>query len=117
MSLEEMMTGYLECALWSSPEDDGGKHLDATFCVSDVSEEARSRAEADCSYFLSRTWAMAAKEDLGRVGHDLWLTRNGHGAGFWDGDYPEHGDALTAVARGMGEIDIYPGDDGKMYFQ
>lgn len=22
-----------------------------------------------------------------RIGHDFWLTRNGHGAGFWDGDW------------------------------
>ena len=21
------------------------------------------------------------------AGHDFWLTRNGHGAGFWDGDW------------------------------
>lgn len=32
-----------------------------------------------------------------RAGHDLWLTRNGHGAGFWDRDLGELGDRLTKV--------------------
>ena len=32
------------------------------------------------------------------AGHDLWLTAVGHGAGFWDGDWPEHGEYLTTLA-------------------
>jgi len=34
-----------------------------------------------------------------QAGHDFWLTRNGHGAGFWDGDWPETGDALTEASK------------------
>lgn len=46
--------------------------------------------------------------DWAQVGHDLWLTRNGHGTGFWD--RPEiYGEAnvkwLTAMAIAMGEHD------------
>lgn len=32
------------------------------------------------------------------AGHDLWLTRNGHGAGFWDGDWRDH-DVLCNVSE------------------
>jgi hypothetical protein len=48
--------------------------------------------------------------------HDFWLTRNGHGAGFWDGDYEEElGEKLTAICKKMGSIDLYVGDDNKIY--
>lgn len=39
-----------------------------------------------------------------RAGHDLWLTRNGHGAGFWDGDWDDTvADRLTELSEEMGE--------------
>jgi hypothetical protein len=51
-------------------------------------------------------------------GHDFWLTRNGHGAGFWDGDWPkEAGDRLTKACEEFGEFDLYIGDDGMIYGQ
>jgi hypothetical protein len=49
------------------------------------------------------------------VGHDLWLTRNGHGAGFWDRGLGDVGDKLTAIAKRMGSKSLYVGDDGKIY--
>ena len=42
--------------------------------------------------------------DPDQLGHDLWLTRNGHGAGFWDRDF-EHKDIFTAFARAQGTHD------------
>ena len=53
-------------------------------------------------------------------GHDFAMTRNGHGAGFWDRDnegLPRVlGEALTRVCDGFGEANLYIGDDGKAYF-
>lgn len=40
-------------------------------------------------------------------GHDLALTRNGHGAGFWDRGLGEHGDVLTAWAKMLGELHVF----------
>jgi hypothetical protein len=38
------------------------------------------------------------------LGHDLWLTRNGHGAGFWDRPeiYGDKTDLFTGMARAQG---------------
>lgn len=48
-----------------------------------------------------------------RFGHDLWLTRNHHGAGFWDGDWPEEfGKIMTAFSSGMGEKHAFLNNDG-----
>lgn len=69
--------------------------------------------------------AIAAGHDEEHLAHDLWLTRNGHGAGFWDrqelafipeGYDKELGDLLSDIARAMGESDAYIGDDGFIYF-
>ncbi len=56
-----------------------------------VSEEALREAIKDCAAFQESYRAdldEASDEDKSRDdaahGHDFWLTRNGHGAGFWD---------------------------------
>lgn len=51
-----------------------------------------------------------------KAGRDFWYNRNGHGCGFWDGDWPEpFATALDKAAKQFGQIDLYRGDDGKIY--
>lgn len=55
-------------------------------------------------------------DEWGRAGHDFWLTRCGRGAGFWDGDWPEpQAEHLSDAARKCGNVDLYVGDDGRIY--
>lgn len=44
-------------------------------------------------------------------GHDFALTRNHHGAGFWDRGYGDVGDRLTEAAQAYGEHSVLT-DDG-----
>ena len=46
--------------------------------------------------------------------HDFVLTVNGHGAGFWDGDWTS-GDKLTEICKMLPEIEVYKGDDDMIY--
>jgi hypothetical protein len=46
-----------------------------------------------------------------RAGHYFWLSRNGHGSGFFD----ENLDALQDAAKAYSEFDLYVGDDGVIY--
>jgi len=39
----------------------------------------------------------------------------GHGAGFWDRGNGAAGDALTALCKPFGGVDLYTGDDGLIY--
>ncbi len=49
------------------------------------------------------------------LGHDLWLTINGHGAGFWDGDW-EGKDVKKVTEWCEGKsMETYVGDDGYVY--
>jgi hypothetical protein len=111
---------YLVCALWSSSDDDGGP-LAASFTLEDISEETLKEQKAQCVDFLSDPavstfFATLSEDDIRRAGHDFWLTRNGHGAGFWDGDWPESwGDRLTERSHTYGEVYLYLDDDDFIY--
>lgn len=107
---------YLIAALWSSTDDEG-EPLDKNFELCDLAPETIERAESDCSTFLAANFADIPVEQYQQAGHDFWLTRNRHGAGFWDGDWPdEAGRRLSEASYAFGEIDLYVGDDGLLYF-
>jgi len=87
--------------------------------VHDLAPETLRAMVADCNRFREEAGDMLEEHPDPEMGaHDFWLTRNGHGAGFWDGDWSEHGDALTAMV-GWGtdfpEMTLYIGDDGLIY--
>lgn len=111
-----MMTDYITCALWSSV-DDNGEPLDQNYFESDLSDGCRKQMEADCNAFLELCEEGNVFHDQWsseQLGHDFWLSRNGHGAGFWDRGL-ENGDALHKLAKTFGSFDLYVGDDGKIY--
>lgn len=115
--MDEFTTAYIACALWSSRDEatpDGGEPMDANYSADDLAPETLASIKADCAKFQSDN-ARLFGYDYACAGHDFWLTRNGHGAGFWDGSWPEHGDALTTACKAYGEVDLYVGDDGKIY--
>lgn len=51
-----------------------------------------------------------------QAGHDFWMTRNGHGVGFWDGDWIEpYAGQLDRLAKSFDQVDLYRGSDGRIY--
>lgn len=134
--MDDMVRAYLECALWTGideqPDGNGGPPLDEKYAIEDFAPVAITQAERDCAAFrgavsgedwIAYATAMTGpKADGGDwwsgeafAGHDLWLTRNGHGAGFWDRGLGSLGTRLTEAAHVMGNCDVYVGDDGKVY--
>lgn len=120
--MDERVRDYLAAALWSAVGDDG-EPLDRRFGIEDFAVEAVRIAERDILGFwtaarevLDEAWE-EYRIDATQAAHDLWFTANGHGVGFWDGDWGRYGDALTAMVRQTvpaREIEI--GDDGRLYF-
>lgn len=111
---------YMATALWSS-NDDIGDPLDREYSTSDLSSETLESMKKDCEKFqadnedlLDRAYESTGR-DSSLAGHDFWLTRNGHGAGFWDGDWSDFGDELTEACKAFKEVDLYIGSDGKIY--
>lgn len=132
--LADFLAGYITCALWASTDQsraDGGDELDKNYNERDLASDTVERMIEDCRCFMrenpemlkrycdalpeSDNYRASEGSPMAYAGHDLWLTRNGHGAGYWDRGVGDCGDYLSTSARKMGEIDLYPGDDGKLY--
>lgn len=91
------VSSYIETAIWSTEGDEGSENLF-------TSKEYVEKLEKELEEFWEKSKHLYTDEELerGHIEHDFYLTRNGHGAGFWDGDY-EKGDELTKIAKSFGE--------------
>lgn len=114
----EFVDAYIAAMLWSETPD-GEEDYDKD----DIAASTLMRIRNDCNDFLNDEETIEHLDnnrikgnDMTQAGHDFWLTRVGHGAGFWDGDWDEEaGKYLTARAKHFGHVDLYRGDDGKIY--
>ena len=103
---DTILTAYLEAAAWTAEAEDR-----------DYAPEAIERARQDVTAFVAKAGADLDGIAPAQVGHDFWLTRNHHGAGFWDRGLGAQGDRLTTLADGFGECDLVLGDDGLAYLE
>jgi hypothetical protein len=113
----EMFDAYVTAALWSECDDEG-EPLDGDHGPDDVHPDTLASMRADCAAFLVAHFAvLAALPNAGpsQWGHDLWLTRNRHGVGFWGRGYGPDGDTLSDAAHAMGSVDLWVGDDGMIH--
>jgi hypothetical protein len=116
-TLDKFLQAYIAVALWSSMDEstpEGGEPLDKNYGPDDLASDTLAKMRADCEKFQAEN-ATDIEGNEEQAGHDFWLTRNSHGSGFWDGDWPEAGQRLTAVCKKYPEVDLYVGDDGLIY--
>jgi len=66
---------------------------------------------ADFVTALNIYYGRFSDDFLGQFGHDLALTRNRHGAGFWDRGLGEPGEVLTSWAESLGTLDVFKGSE------
>lgn len=114
----KFLKGYLEAALWSTTDESdesGGEPLDKNYNIKDFSETALEIAKKDCAAFQEANAADLADIDCEQAGHDFWLTRNRHGAGFWDRGLGEVGKRLTDAAHVYGSVDLWVAENGLIY--
>ena len=117
-----ILDSYLETAVWADAEED--VETDGL----DFDKESITNARNDVREFYTKTKKITTNILFNRspgdddnfwrmFGHDFWLTRNEHGAGFWDKPelYGDDGDRLSDIATSMGGKDLYVGDDGKLH--
>ena len=108
---------YLETALWSSIDSED-RPLDDLYGIDDIDQETLQQALEDCNAFREECESLldASGLDESEQGHLFWLTRNGHGAGFWDGRCSEEiGRKLSDACKPYGTVDLYVGDDGNVH--
>lgn len=105
----DFRAAYVEAIRFTEAEEIGDAEL---------SREALARITADCETFWNDNCALIEDNPI-QAGHDFWLTRNGHGAGFWDREEiwgKENAQSLTDAAHAAKECEVYTGDDGQIYF-
>lgn len=126
--LDPFTRAYIEAMLWSTTDEStpqGGEPLDANYDETDLSVDTLAQIVEDCRAFQrDNAVDIAAGDDPQttnytadkRAGHDFWLTRERHGAGFWDGDWTEPAASrLTDAAHAYGSFELYVGDDGLIH--
>ncbi len=115
---DEFTKQYIETALWSSSDDRGD-----SLTRYDLAPQTYDFLKRDAAAFKQQNAVLLDRAYMdtgyhytpGNAGHDFWLTRNHHGAGFWDRDLGEVGNMLTRVAHQWPEVDLYVGDDDLVY--
>lgn len=89
-----------------------------------LAPETLQLIKKDCRDFIALAGNMLVEAcnrvgySAGHAGHDFWLTRNGHGAGFWCRDELAAGHLganLSSVVDSFNSISLYTGDDGLAY--
>jgi hypothetical protein len=142
MELDTFTRHYIIAALWSTM-DDYEEYFYNGCTIDDISEECLAIMKADCEKFQQDNKELLAQayecyKAAGSAGyhydngtpeacaaHDFWLTRNRHGAGFWDRrelqysaedqSYISIGEMLTEASHKFREVEVFVGSDGKIY--
>ena len=105
---DSFLAGYVEAMLFSSTDnrdESGGLPLDRNYTDRDITTDSLIKMAKQCRDFenlpgVADAIATRAEE----AGRDFWFTRNGHGVGFWDGDWPEpDATLLTKASKSFGE--------------
>lgn len=87
--MEAIYLGYIKAILWAETplEERGERNLESLgFDAGDFAPGAVQSMRSDCAvfYHLAQNCGIELPRDLEQVGIDLYLTRQHHGAGFWD---------------------------------
>lgn len=134
MNFLKFFNAFLEAALISEATEDGTP-LSDNYDRDDIDEPTLEtlKARARDWWIQNENLLLAIERTNGRftqfgytydraLGHDLWLTMNRHGAGFWHRkevyvDYGniDYSDVFAASAEKLGEIDLHVTCDNKIH--
>jgi hypothetical protein len=103
--LDIFTASYAVTMLWANTHsEDGEAYPEHGEGMSAFNSDSQASVTADCRSFAYDCWSDLQNLDAGQCGHDFALTRNGHGAGFWDRGLGEVGQRLTEASKPYGEV-------------
>lgn len=118
------LAGAVEACLWSTiptPADDDMTHIEPadqyTITQEEMDKLRGTLAHHMAGWFMENYFTICPVISMAytweHVGHDFWLTSQGHGAGFWDRGLEEVGDTLTDSLDGYTDIiGLYLNEEG-----
>lgn len=126
MDFTRMVEGYIDCAIWTCADDLGielgpgavdGQIAEMRYSLPWAPGTISALRQTVADFLTGDAFAeWLAEWTPSQAGHDLWLTRNGHGAGFWDRGLA-FGGVLTSLATPYGAASLYLGDDDLIYLE
>lgn len=97
-NVKKILENYLEAAIFTDEEqvintfeedNPDGNPDDIDFNIHNFDDDTIKKSTEDIENFLKAVGSAADGIDDTMLGHDFWLTRNGHGANFRDRGYDE----------------------------
>jgi hypothetical protein len=131
MELTRFQRSALGTLIWSETDENGesfdnsgpahyrnGAEVPLPVPLEDFDADGLAEFCKDCDGFRSDVFEAGLSHlgDTEFFADDFVLTRNGHGAGFWDRGLGKDGDTLTRLSKAYGTVGLMRGDDGKIYF-
>lgn len=113
--LTSAVESYINCALWAEELDDADITVEETE-VKRVSEDIKKFYDIVSDEFgtelTNHIFSLSGVDVSNSVGHELYLSRNGHGSGFFDADEFDSikdglSDRLQELAGEMGTDDYF----------
>ncbi len=111
--LETMTEHYIIAALWSCSMDNE-ESFDTVYSPHQIDPTSKTRCTEACDEFQALAGELLNNWTPEQAGHDFWLSRNGHGAGFFDRSEiakKETCEALQDICRRFGERYCYSIDE------
>ena len=115
--VNELWNGYASALLFTETDSDSGEPLDSEYSISDFDKETvTSTKKMLADYYSENKDAIEESElDLDTIGNDIWYTRSGQGAGFFDHNLDEEvEEKLINSAKALGEYPSVETYDGKI---
>jgi len=118
--IDEAVKHYTIAGLWSSTNHDNEEEefLDKNYSVEDIAPETMETFKRDVKKFYEENIDAINKSGLSdeQIGHDFWLTKNRHGAGFFDRGLDDDIEkSLMDGTRKFKENLLVVGDDKKIH--
>jgi hypothetical protein len=132
VEVDEFTAAYLAAAFFSTNDEStpsGGVPLDNNYSPENLADATFRQALLDCQRFQEEnaqdiaTWGQAEywkdktpeSTPAAQAGYDFWMTRNGHGVGFWEDEWGEPGTRLDAASQQYPEVNLIVGDSGQIW--
>jgi hypothetical protein len=115
--IDKLWQGYAEAILFTEIDLDTDEPLDSNYSISDFDSKTVKDSKEMLRKFYNDNKDAIIKSglDLSIVGNDVWYTRSGQGAGFFDHSLEDDTEKkLIAGAKALGEYPSVETYDGKI---
>lgn len=118
---KKMLEGYLVAALWTEEERLKEYNPDLNLQINDFESASILKAKNTIRQYMQYGKFVlnnpGSSHDEDTMGHELWLTSNGHGAGISDGQYsPAEETILRYAIKDIKGFDLMDTDEGRLFF-